>query len=316
MGAGNLIPIPAEGDWAAVRKAIQVLAARLGPGGSPHFAGLDVDSLSVDSLTVPGLSGVVKAVAGVIGGDAALDDLSDVDATSPTKNYVLKWDGTNWVPAVYDASFVFTIAAFSDAQSSPQEIGAAGVWKAIGALSFTATYNNGPPDATPYVSMAGAGNAWADDLDMTTSPAFEGPTTNAEAVNYPAAIGSITFTLHAASGAESDTEVQSVAFYNRRHWGVSAETTFDDSADIAALADDELSNSKGKTFTVTAGAGEYIWYCYPARLGTSTFWVGGFEGGFGAPNTVSRTNASGFIEDYYCYRSTNANLGETTVTVV
>jgi hypothetical protein len=289
----------------------------LGRDSSPTFAGLAATDLTLTNLTLTGQSGVLKAAAGVVSGGAALDDLADVDATTPTKNYVLKWDGTNWVPAIYSASFTFTIAAFSDAQSSPQEMGAAGVWKAVGALSFTASYNNGPPDATPYVVMSGAANSWASNLSMTTSPTFLGPTLNTEAVNYPAAVGSsISFTLNAASGAESDTEVQSVAFYNRRHWGVSATASGFVSADIGGLAGNELSNAKATTFTVTAGAGEYIWYCYPSRLGTSTFWVGGFEGGFESPETVSRTNDLGFIENFYCYRSTNSGLGSTTVTVV
>ena len=80
MGAPNLVPIPSDGDWAAVRKAIGVLAARLGPGGAPHFAGLDVDVLSADAITIPGLTGVLKATAGVIGGSAAHSELGSIGA--------------------------------------------------------------------------------------------------------------------------------------------------------------------------------------------------------------------------------------------
>jgi hypothetical protein len=306
MGTPNLVPVPADGDWAAVRKAIGVLSRRLGPGGAPHFGGMQLDS-----LTLTGADGLLQATDGVVSGGgsavAALDDLSDVTVPAPTKNNVLKWNGSAWVDALYNATFTFSIASFSDGQSSPQEIGT-GVWKAIGALSFSATYNNGPPDATPHVVSTG----WAD-LNMVTAPTYLGPTSSAEAVNYPAVGSSVSFTLHAQAGAETSTLTDSVAFYNRRHWGISTDVSGLNSADIGAMASNELSNSKAKTFTVTAGAGEYIWYCYPSRLGTVTFTVGGFEGGFEAPETVSRVNDLGYTEDFYCYRSTNANLGTTTV---
>jgi len=242
---------------------------------------------------------------------SSVDALNDVDTTTdiPGKNEVLKWNGSGWVPAVYNASFTFSIASFSDAQTSPQEIGT-GVWKAIGAISFTASYNNGPADATPYVSHS----AWSN-LDMTGA-GYVGPTTNAEAVSY-AAVGSyVLFTLHATDGETSPTSNQSVYFYNKRHWGISTTASSYSSADIGGLANNELSNSKAKTFSVTAGVSNYIIYAYPSRLGTSTFYVGGFEGGFEAPETVSRTNDSSYVENYYVYRSTNSNLGLTEVTVV
>jgi len=308
MGTPNLVPIPADGDWAAVRKAIGVLSRRLGPGGAPHFASLDVDTLSVDNVTVPGLSGVLKAVGGVIGGSAAVDDLADVVAPTPASDEVLKWNGSAWVNAAYNATYVFSISAFSCGQSSPQEIGAAGVWKAIGDISFTAGYANGPADATPYVSASGWSN-----LNMTSAPGYAGPTVSVAAMNYPAVGASTTFTLHAAKGATNSTYNSAVAFYNRRHWGVSVDASGFTSSDIGGLAGNELSNAKAKTFTVTTGAGEYIWYCYPSRLGTVVFTVGGFEGGFESPETVSRVNDLGYTENFYCYRSTNANLGTTTV---
>ena len=70
----------------------------------------------------------------------------DLNPTGVSRDQVLKFNGTNFVPAAFDATFVFTIADFDINEStSPQLIGS-GSWKAIGALTFTATYNNGPPD--------------------------------------------------------------------------------------------------------------------------------------------------------------------------
>jgi hypothetical protein len=237
-----------------------------------------------------------------------------VNISTLGKNDTIKWTGSGWRDANSTDTYTFSIATFSDSISATQEIGS-GTWKAIGALTFTATYNNGPPDATPYVakSTSGGTNTWASNLNMTTSPAFEGPTTNTIIVTHRTSVGTITFTLYAQSGTETSNTVETVTFYNKRHWGVTTEASGWDSSDIGNLASNELSNSKAKTFTVTAGAGEYILYAYPSRLGTATFTVGGFEGGFESPATVSRTNDSGFVENYYVYRSTNANLGATTV---
>lgn len=99
-----------------------------------------------------------------------------------------------------------------------------------------------------------------------------------------------------------------ISFLNGIYYGAGA--TFD----ISALTK-TLSNTKGRTFTADAGEGEYLWYVVPSRLGTCTFKVGGFDGGFSLLSTASVTNASGYAEEYYIYRSDNASLGSTTVVV-
>lgn len=75
-----------------------------------------------------------------------------------------------------------------------------------------------------------------------------------------------------------------------------------------------LASNKGKTFTVNAASGQYIYYAVPKRMGTVAFNVGGFDGGFTLLTIFSYTNASGYTEDYYVYKSDNASLGNTTVT--
>ena len=59
----------------------------------------------------------------------------------------------------------------------------------------------------------------------------------------------------------------------------------------------------------------YIYYAIPHRLGTPVFFVGGFEGGFALEKTFDYQNPSGYTESYDVYKSTNAGLGSTTVTV-
>jgi hypothetical protein len=81
------------------------------------------------------------------------------------------------------------------------------------------------------------------------------------------------------------------------------------------LANSPVTNDNTQVWdAVTAGANDYLLFAFPKRLGTVTFWVGGFEGGFEAAETVSVTNSNGWTEDYYAWRSTNKGLGETVVT--
>lgn len=242
----------------------------------------------------------------------SIKQLSDVDDTDvPAKNDVIIWNGSKFVFAPSGTSFTFSIASFSDAQSATILIGT-GAWKAIGALTFTASYNNGPATGG-YVTMSGWGNSWAESLTLTNT--YQGPTVTTEAVNYPAAPGSATFVLHATDGTDPTVNTLTHNFFNLEFWGTSIKADTYTEADIEGLANSELANIRARTITVTAGLGEYIIYAYPSRLGTATFYVG-FEGGFQPPETVSVTNSAGFTEDYYVYRSTNANLGTTIVTVL
>lgn len=77
-------------------------------------------------------------------------------------------------------------------------------------------------------------------------------------------------------------------------------------------------NSVGLTskFTVSdVGNEKYIYYCCPSDVALK-FTVNGFEGGFDLVATdVGYSLPDGTIKNYNIYRSTNANLGKTTVNV-
>lgn len=109
-------------------------------------------------------------------------------------------------------------------------------------------------------------------------------------------------------------QTTSITFCNGVYYGVGAVRASYDSAFVLGLTKN-LRNSKLSPVTVTAGEGQYIFYCLPKRMGTCAFSVGGFEGGFELAATISFKNASGYTEDYYIYKSVNANLGKTTVYV-
>ena len=122
-----------------------------------------------------------------------------------------------------------------------------------------------------------------------------------------------TFTLMATDERKTFSKSISFNFKYGRYWGVNAKKILNNS-DIASL-NKELSNGRGKTFTVSCGEGLYIYYCYPMSWGAATFSVGGFVGGFELVDTVSFSNSYDYASDYYVYRSTNHSLGDTTVTV-
>jgi len=117
------------------------------------------------------------------------------------------------------------------------------------------------------------------------------------------------YTLTATDGNTSASMSVRVIFANQIYYGVAADTS-----DLSGLFK-VLSNDAEREITVNAGEGEYIIYALPVRLGAVKFYVSGFEGGFEEPVVRSVTNESGYYEQYQIYRSTNANLGETTVDI-
>ena len=121
------------------------------------------------------------------------------------------------------------------------------------------------------------------------------------------------FKLEANDGKGDFNKSISFNFLNGRYWGVSNASTHD--SDFILSLSKELSSSKSKTFTVNCGEGQYIYYCVPLSFGNCNFKVGGFDGGFNKIDTIEFTNASGFTESYNIYKSTNSNLGNTTVVV-
>lgn len=114
-------------------------------------------------------------------------------------------------------------------------------------------------------------------------------------------------------GAKSE-KTTSITFYNGVYYGVASAPESYDSAFILGLSK-ELRSNKRPSFTANAGEGEYLFYCLPERMGECAFTVGGFTGGFALVDTIEFTNASGYAENYRIYKSNNANLGETSVTV-
>ncbi len=114
-----------------------------------------------------------------------------------------------------------------------------------------------------------------------------------------------------SDGNAAKTAQVTLSFLNKLYYGKKVIGTIN-SAFVLSLTG-ELKANRTKNFTVNTGSGEYIWIAYPTAYGLGTFKTNGFDGGFNSPTTISLTNASGYIEDYYVFRSTNENLGSTVV---
>ena len=123
-----------------------------------------------------------------------------------------------------------------------------------------------------------------------------------------------TYTLAGISNSGvQKSKTATITFANGVYYGKSTISTYD-SALINGLTK-QLSNSKNRTITVNAGSGEYIFYCVPSRLGACSFNVGGFDGGFSKVATIDFTNSDNYAENYDIYKSDNANLGTTNITI-
>jgi hypothetical protein len=124
-----------------------------------------------------------------------------------------------------------------------------------------------------------------------------------------------TWTLKATDTRDAvATKTTTITFCNDIYYGVGDKESGFDSAFVNGLSK-RLQSAKAYDFTVTPN-NQYIYYAVPVRLGTVAFKVGGFEGGFEAPETVSVTNSSNYTENYYVYRSTNKITGSTSVDVI
>ena len=153
------------------------------------------------------------------------------------------------------------------------------------------------------------------DLVWSLNKVADTQTINGEAVTgtskqYTNVSANTTYNLVVSDSASQATKSISIEAANQIYYGAAA-----DFSNVTTLSK-VLSNNKARTITVNAGEGQYIIYAYPTRLGSNVeFWVENFEGGFEAPVELNLTNASGYTEKYYVYRSTNPNLGNTTVEI-
>lgn len=176
-------------------------------------------------------------------------------------------------------------------------------YKAINIQSFTAS-----PATIERGSNSTINLTWSLNKAATTQT-VNGQAVQGTSMQVTGISATTTFRLDVSDGDTSATKTATVTAANQIYYGAAA-----DFSTVTSFTK-VLSDNKKRTITVNAGQGEYIIYAYPARLGEVTFFVDSWEGGFEPAVEQSITNASGYTETYKLYRSTNANLGETTVEI-
>jgi len=257
---------------------------------------------------------------------------TDINPTGVSRDQVLKFNGTNFVPAAFDATFVFTIADF-DMNDSGTELIGSGSWKAVGALTFTAAYNNGPPDGYNG-SAEGApqirgyvNNSISSSYDMYPLSSSFTTGTNPMAITYPLTSGhTIKFRLYASAGSDTDNDYtdQTMTFRNQFVYGDLSTNNGFTQANIRTLsaANTVTSNDTSRTLSVSVGGSNYL--CFAHR--TSDTNVAQVQCGTGTniltvamdrtdattitplKETVSYLNTLGFTENFYVYASKIANV--------
>ena len=173
--------------------------------------------------------------------------------------------------------------------------------------SFTASYNNTVTNAvlsdslgrhatvaSPYTSFSSAYNF-----------TYTVPTT-------------ITFTISVNDVLDSNQHQAScnVSWLAKVFWG-HCPTQSDNIVLIDSLQSSALAGSRGRSFTVTAGTVDYIYYAIPTSMSPGIqFSSGGFVGGVHLYATgVMLTNSYGVTLSYDIYESDNIGLGNTTIVV-
>lgn len=224
---------------------------------------------------------------------------------------LVKFDFCRAQDIFLDSEFVFSVESFTLSGASAVLIGVGNY--SLNGRTFNASYPENAADPTAANIRCNVTNTG---FPFALTTPFTSGSANGKTVAYPGSKNqSVVFTIGATSAdGEYDEATRSLVFRQNNYWGVSSNTALDGTG-LIGLGGSALSTGRSRSFSVTAGSGEYIYYAYPTSYGTATFTVGGFAGGFSLLGTYSHTNANSFVENYYIYRSDNPNLGTTTVVV-
>ena len=256
----------------------------------------------------------------------------DIDPNGVSRDEVLKFNGTNFVPAAYNDTFEFTIADFDMNHTSTPVLISTGSWKDSGDLTFTVSYNNGPPDGHSGAAEGfprirtfednGASGSYFSPLSSSFTTG-----TNTITILYPPnSSDDIKFKLYASAGTDTDVETsdQVIYFYNQFVYGDLSTNNGFTQANIRTLAaaNSATSNDTTRTLTVSVGGSNYL--CFAHRTGDTN--VAQVQCGAGnniltvamdrtdattitpLKETVSYINTVGFTENFYVYASKLANV--------
>jgi hypothetical protein len=268
--------------------------------------GLNVIRPSIGpSATGPGRW--LKDTGGGGGGDATSIQTIPVDPLPPVLNNVLYFNGFEWIPIQLTMDMIapaFNISSFS-AATAIVEVG-----ETMAMPLFTASYTAVPDTSPGSVILTDDYGTPSKDITLTPTNFTSNGTFIQSSYGE-----TVQFTLTARKGTVTRVGGLTMSWLQQVYWGIGVAGGSTEGF-IKALSGHALTNSRSRTFSVTAGVGQKIYYAHRVAYGIVTFYVGGFEGGFIDPIIISVTNDHGFAENYYLYESVNPNLGMTTVTAV
>ena len=264
----------------------------------------------------------------------------ELDLLTVSRDQVLKFNGSKFVAADEGTTFVFTIADFdTNDGTTPQLIGT-GSWKAVNALTFTATYNNGPPDGhsgasegAPKITSIIDGSTSGSDMFPLSSSFSSG--TNSRAIMFPPnSSDDIRFRLFASAGSDTSNSFsdQRIYFFNQFVFGDLSKNNGFNQADIRTLAADNsvTSNDTTRTLSVSIGSSNYLAFAHrtgdtnvtqvycgnnPNRL---TVAMDRTDATTKTPlrETVSYLNTAGYTENFFVYASKEQNIDAHSTTFV
>ena len=301
--------------------------------------GNDAVLLKNDFTNLHKVSGSAKST-----GSFGLVEISgiDLDTTGVSRDQVLKFNGTNFVPAAFDATFVFTIADFDMNYSTTPTLIGTGSWKDVGDLTFTATYNNGPPDGfegsgsgAPKIRGFVDGSV-SSSYDMFPLSSSFSTGTNPMVINYPPSTNDdIRFKLFASAGTDTDEDFtdQRIYFRNQFVYGELSKNNGFNQADIRTLAAANSITGTDTTRTLSGlsiGSSNYLAFAHrtgdtnvtqvycgnnPNRL---TVAMNKDDATTKTPlrETVSYLNTAGYTENYFVYASKEQNIDAHSTTFV
>lgn len=264
----------------------------------------------VTDVTVSGnTSGIQYEYKGTLGGQVQIATAEVAGIVKPGADFDIAADGTL---SLYEAISIETLRLNKD---TVQELGASvtgfdATWvlnKTPAEQTITVPGTIGSED-TVIIENIGADVRSTTDLTGYAAELWSGVKSQTRTNFFTLALS-----VKDARGAAASKSV-SIQWFNGVYTGAAVGEIVD-SIFLRSELTKSLQGSRAKTFTVNAGAGEYIWYACPARYGTPSFNVGGFDGGFSKVKTFDFTNASNYTESYQVWRSDNAGLGSTTVVV-
>ncbi len=268
----------------------------------------------------------------------SIDDLTDVDTstTAPSANDVLKWDGYNWVPAVYNATFTFSVNY--NRLDTPDSGTQSWLLVLIGGGQYQSSivheigYTNGPSGAfasAPTIARSGSYIASATGgYPLTTTS--NGTVATSTALNYPSGLTNgyafIRFTVTATHSGTTDSNGPpfNIYFRNKKFFGPQAASSLT-STQIINLSDSDWMKSTTSNLSADAYTqaqvnitcnNQYVYYCYPSRIsGTPVFKINGFGTTFTSLSDVDVTNSAGFEESFKVWQSPQSYDGSLTLTV-